>query len=175
VPSWNDLSGMFKEGVRLVIVMYAYSLPLTIIFYVISGTNPLALNTSIEAQQQVLATMLSNLPIILAVILPLYLLLYYLLPVILFRVMETKNLSGGFDFTTIFRKAFNIKYLTAWLMAILLLIGIAFVFFILFIISGLLSIVLIGIPLLITLIPMFYYILGMVWVGILGQAYGEVK
>lgn len=173
IPSWRDLKGLFMDGIFLNIIMWIYYIPPTIVYYLISGISPFSLRVTSEAQQMLIANILARLPLIIAVVFPLYLLLIYLLPVTLLRFMETKKFSDGFDFSTIFRKAFTLKYLGAWLLSLLIAIGSGILMiFIMF----LLSITIIGIiPLLLVVMPMFYYVLILVLFGIYGQAYGEIK
>ena len=173
-PSWKDLGAMFVEGIQVIIISTIYYLPISILTYVILGINPLTIQSQTPEMQQALAeNIITRLPLALLIILPLYLLLMYLMPVILLRFMETKKFSKGFDFSTIFRKAFTVKYLAAWLIALLLIIGLTIAVVILALI---LVITIIGIiPLVVLVLPMYMYLLGVITYGIYGQAYGEVK
>jgi hypothetical protein len=172
IPSWKDLSGLFGEGVQITIISYIYSIPIFVITYLITGINFLA-NQTPEAQQALAADMFAKLPLLLGVVLPFYLIIMYLLPVAFLRFMETKRFGDGFDFSTIFRKAFTSKYLGAWILALLIFIGTAII---IGVISFLFIITVIGIiPLVLVLIPMYVYFLSLLMYGIYGQAYGEVK
>src|SRR3989344_1487441 len=175
IPSWSTFGSHFLNGIPLVIINVIYYIPIMIIYFFVLGSNPLNTAFSPEAQQAVAMEMLARLPLIMLVMLPLYLLMAYLIPIVLLRYAETKRFNEAFNFKVIFRKAFNSTYLTAWLLTAAISIGMFLVFYLALIIFALLSLILIGIPLLITAIGMFFYLFPMITMGILGQAYGEVK
>lgn len=172
VPSWKE-AGLFKEGVQLIVIYTIYGIVLAALYYLISGINPLSIAMTPEAQQAVFANMIKRLPLLLGVMLPLYVLFIYIAPVIFLRFGETKKFARGFEFKAIFKKAFTVKYLLAWLLAVLINIGLSLL---MFPIMFLLMITIIGIPFLFLLVmPMFIYVLMLIFFGIVGQAYGEVK
>ena len=169
ILSWKkDVSGMFKEGVQMIGLYFIYYIPLFIVNYLIMGS--LKLNS--QDPQAALALFQEKMPLILGILVPLSILLGYLLPVVLLRFMETKKFTSGFDFNIIFRKAFSLIYLKAFLMSILISIGWTILFTIIIFI---LAITVIGILLFFLLFPALFYILIVTTMGILGQAYGEVK
>lgn len=173
IPSWTNLTSLFKKGILGMVIMWIYSIPLMVIYSIILGSNPFALQITPESQLATTQALLTNLGLLLSVLVPLYILLYYLLPAIMLRYAESEKFSGGFDFSIIFRKAFSLKYFVNWLLAILLSIGATFVFGIIMVI---LFITIIGIPIVIFfLIPLFFFVFSLTIISILAQAYGEVK
>jgi hypothetical protein len=173
VPSWEDLEGMFKDGVKLMIIMYIYYIPVSIIYFLVMGINPFIVNMTPEAQMVFMTNFLEKLPLFLGIVIPLYLLLYYLMPIVCLRFMDKRKFVYGFDFKTILKKAFSWKYLGNWLLSILIMIC---AMILLVPIMFLLAITIIGIPIIFVIVfPMFTYVMVMVLMSIYGQAYGETK
>lgn len=166
VPSWKDFSGLFKDGIKLLIVQLIYAIPFIAIIMVFSFYF---LEKTLESTSWRI--------LYFAIIILLILLLSYIIPVVLFRSLETKSFSGGFDFKAISKKLFSKTYFVAWMLMILILVGLVIAFVALIFVLGILAVISIAIlsPLLIVAAPMGYYIIYLITMGILGQAYGEVK
>jgi hypothetical protein len=170
VPSWKDIKGLFNDGIKIIGLYIIYAIPLYILNFLILG--PSAFSTNLNPQDAISIDIIMKIPLFLVIIIPISLLYSYMIPVVLLRFMETKKFKDGFDFSTILRKAFNAKYLVAWIVSFLMMVVACFFAFLIIL---LLFITLIGIPFIVIAMPMFVYILSMFLFGIYGQAYREVK
>lgn len=119
LPGWDDLGGLFGEGIKLAVVGLVYMLPQFIItlFWVFS--------TSIAEHALHNQGASAFMGCIFVLFIPIFLLFYLLMPVALVRVVATDRMEAGFELPTIF--SFITKNGLNFILAILVYLVAAFV------------------------------------------------
>jgi len=171
IPSWKNFGALFRDGFFLSVLLWAYSAPIFLVNYLLFGVNQFSLSFSPEAQEAFLGSILERPLLYMPLLLAVYLLYMYILPIVMLSFMETGNFAGGFRLDNIFKKAFTLKYLGSWILSIAVTLGLGIILLLMILI---LAFTVIGIPLLIIAVPMFFYVLLLIVSSIYGQAYGEI-
>jgi hypothetical protein len=141
MPEWKNIGDYFVKGLLSYIVMFIYAIPAIVVFVVtvgfaagsllsafigvmpegfassmMAGNLPKEQMAQFFSQNWILAlpTMITLAPLI---ILGLILLLAaaYLSPVAILNYLKNKRFSKAFEFNFVFKKAFTVNYLIAWI------------------------------------------------------------
>ncbi len=131
LPPWRNWGDLFIKGLLAVIITLIYSIPIIILSGVFFGGKVIeTLKTEtfqgFGGMQGYAGTQLlgigAGLMAELLILLVVALLISYIIPAAILSYLNKKSIGAAFNFSAIFKKTFNSKYLVTWL--VVLIIGI---------------------------------------------------
>lgn len=162
MPSFDDFSSLFAQGLKYIAGIVLYALPLVLIVGTVAFLGAAAMNAALFA-------------IVIAAAISGVFLIVYMLPLAMVHFAFEKKFAAFFDFGRIFKYAFTGTYFVPWLVAIAYSIGISIPFLVLGAVIGFISLLIPYVLLLVVLLDAFLAtILSPSVTSIYGQAYRDV-
>ncbi len=154
LPDWEKWRDLFVNGLLVVIISIVYFLP-TLIAFMLSLAYGISAGL---ASEDILGGLFAAGPFMIIAGL-LFLLAAYLLPVSIINFVKQNSFKEAFAINLIFKKAFTVKYLGAWIISAIITLALGFVFGLIPIIGGAIG----------------SFISGIIVMTIYAQVYSEIK
>ncbi|MBN1386185.1 DUF4013 domain-containing protein [Candidatus Woesearchaeota archaeon] len=164
LPEWDDWGGMFVKGLLLMVIGIIYMLPAMIVGAIAGFTAAAAIFSGENWM-----TALGAVGALGGVAFLIILVTAYFLPAATMLFADKGNLGAAFEFGNVFKMALTGTYFVAWLITLLILIGVGIV---VGFVSALLAVTVVLPWAISAMFSMFSTIMAM---SVFGQVYAEVK
>ncbi len=123
LPEWKDWGGLFVKGLLAVVIGIVYMIPAGIVMFLVAATFISTMMAGSMAGQVdpgvMVAGLMGGMGIGILVFLLLLLLTVYVLPSAMMSFVSKDSFGAAFSFGEVFKKAFTVKYLVVWIVAVI--------------------------------------------------------